>query len=164
MIFYVLAIMLNSICRFILQREVTNCNVELIEGRIRSLLASISYRGQVHIQFPVANAQVVVHAAPKGPRIFTNILSSVVDTKKYDAVKVYWPYATLGPDVNTAGPSPRRCAVQSEEAWWKDWSEVIRFGVMAGRSGWLSLDDQIELAMNLAINTGEKQGAWAVER
>jgi hypothetical protein len=141
-----------------------NWNTDLVEGRVRSLLASIGYRGQVHIQFPVAYSQVIVHSAPKGPRIFTNLLSSVVDTKKYDAVKVYWPYATLGPDANTSGSSPRRCAVQSEEGWWKDWCDVIRFGVLAGRSGWLSLDDQIELAMNPVVDTSEKPGAWAMER
>jgi hypothetical protein len=129
---------------------------------VRSLLASIGYRGQVHIQFPVSYAHVIVHSAPKAPRIFTNLLSSVVDTKKYDAVKVYWPYATLMPDANTTGSSPRRCAVQSEEGWWKDWCGVIRYGVLAGRSGWLSLDDQIELAMNPTGNTGEKPTAWVM--
>jgi hypothetical protein len=156
--------LITRIYSFIIQREVINWNTDLIEGRIRSLLASIGYRGQVHIQFPIAYAQVAVHSAPKAPRLFTNLLSSIVDTKKYDAVKVYWPYATLAPDANTSASSSRRCAVQTEGGWWKDWCDVIRFGVLAGRSGWLSLDDQIELAMNPTAGMGEKPSAWATER
>jgi hypothetical protein len=139
-----------------------NWNTEYIEGRIRSLLASVGYRGNVSISFPIANSEVIVHSAPTKMRLVSTLLSSVMETKKYDVVKAYWPYATIGPDAsNTA---PRLFAVQSEEAWWKEWSTVIRRGVLTGRSGWLSLDDQIELAMNPTVETGEKPREWGVER
>jgi hypothetical protein len=159
---------LTNVPSFCLQREVTNWNTDFIEGRIRSLLASIGYRGKIIVTFPVSHSQVVVQSAPKVNRFFTNILSSVVETKKYDVVKAYWPYATLGADAAHAsapsGPSSRSCAVQSEEAWWKDWQATIRCGVLARRVGWLSVEDQIELAMSPALDTGEKTKDWGADQ
>jgi hypothetical protein len=106
-----------------------------------------------------------VQSAPKVNRFFTNILSTVVETRKYDVVKAYWPYATLGADAaHASGPASRSCAVQSEEAWWKDWHAVIRYGVLARRVGWLSLEDQIELAMGPAFDMSEKVKDWGADR
>jgi hypothetical protein len=156
---------LTTFRSFSIQREVTNWNTDYIEGRIRSLLASIGYRGQVSVTFPVTHSQVVVQSAPKVNRFFTNILSTVVETKKYDVVKAYWPYATLGADAsNPSGTASRSCAVQSEESWWKDWHAAIRCGVLARRIGWLSLEDQIELAMSPAFDVGEKIKDWGTDR
>jgi hypothetical protein len=145
-----------------------NWNTDYIEGRIRSLLASMGYRGHLSITFPVANAEVAVHSAPTKMKLISNLLSSVMETKKYEVVKAYWPYATLGSDSShtsrsAPGAAARVCAVQSEEAWWQEWSAVIRKGVLAGRSGWLSLDDQIEFAMSPVLDLGEKV-RWGVER
>jgi hypothetical protein len=139
-----------------------NWNTDYLEGRIRTLLASIGYRGNVSITFPVSNAHVVVHSGPKINRLFSNILSTVVDTKKYEVVKAYWPYATLGPS-SPDNSGVRSCAVQSEEAWWKDWQVVIRRGVLAKRVGWLSLEDQIELAMSPMVDV-EKVRDWGLDR
>jgi hypothetical protein len=99
-------------------------------------------------------------------KLISSLLSSVVETKKYDVFKAFWPYATLAPDASHASrpTAPRLCAVQSEETWWKEWSPVIRRGVLAGRSGWLSLDDQIEFAMSPTAELGEKVQEWGVER
>jgi hypothetical protein len=139
-----------------------NWNTEYIEGRLRSLLASVGYRGHVSITFPIANSEVVVHSAPTKMRLVSNLLSTVMETKQYDVVKAYWPYATLGHDASNG--APRLCAVQSEEAWWKEWNAVIRKGVLARRSGWLSLDDQIELAMNPTGDVSENVREWGIER
>ncbi|KAF2840366.1 hypothetical protein M501DRAFT_1015422 [Patellaria atrata CBS 101060] len=155
----------NTIKSFALNREVINWNTDYIEGRIRSLLASVSYRGHVDITFPVTHSQVIVHSAPKMNRLFNSLLSAVVDNKKYEVIRAYWPYATLAPDAagSTQSNAPRKCAVQSEETWWRDWQGAIRYAVLLKRRGWVTLEDQMEFAMGPQPVLNEKIRDWGLE-
>jgi len=57
-------------------------------------------------------------------------------------VRSVWPYADVAD-----GETPRNCAVQSEEAWFADWKDVIARAVVSGKVGWLTLDDLMEDAV-----------------
>ena len=131
---------------FTLTRNVVNWNTEYIEGSIRNLLAQMNYHGRVTIQFPAQFTRIVVQNPPKGNRFLHGIGSLFTENKKYEGVTAVWPYATLAPGGENNG-GERRCAVQSEEAWWKDWKGVVAAAIKSKRKGWVSVEDQIAFAM-----------------
>lgn len=59
-----------------------------------------------------------------------------------------WPYASLPPGPG-AGPGMTRVpVVQSEEMWWEEWRDVLRWAIVSKRcSGWVSVDDMLEYRM-----------------
>ncbi|KAL9095087.1 MAG: hypothetical protein Q9165_002690 [Trypethelium subeluteriae] len=132
---------------FTLTRRVVNWNTEYIEGSVRNLLAQMSYRGQVTIQFPVQHDKIIVQSPPKGNKFLHGVASLFVENKKYEGVTAVWPYATLAPGGESGDAGERMFAVQSEEAWWKDWKGAVANAVRSKRKGWVSVEDQIELAM-----------------
>ena len=129
-----------------LNRNVVNWNCEYVEGSIRNLLAKMEYRGHVTVQFPVQFHKIVVQNPPKGNKFLHGVASLFAESKKYEGISSVWPYATLAPSGDNDG-GERMCAVQSEEAWWRDWKGVIAVAVRNKRRGWVSVEDQIELAM-----------------
>ena len=38
-------------------------------------------------------------------------------------------------------------AVQSEDAWWNDWSNAIKYAVLTKRKGWVTAEDRMDAAM-----------------
>lgn len=128
--------------RFTIERIVSNWDTPYIEGRLRSLIASAGYRGQVEITFPMTHCKVIIHSPDKVNRFFTNMTNLFTGTKRYAPVKVVWPYASAPPD-----SGDRTFAVQSEERWWNDWKDAIRFALLTKRRGWVTMEDQLELLM-----------------
>ena len=61
---------------------------------------------------------------------------------KYEVVKAVWPFATT-----VSGQPGRRCIVQSEEIWWRDWSGPIKFAIAQKRHGWVTVEDKLEAVM-----------------
>jgi hypothetical protein len=129
-------------CRFTLERVVTNWDTSYLEGRIRSLVASLDYQGLVEIRFPITHNTVVVHSPNKVNQLFTKIAQLLSGTKKYAVIKAVWPYASVPP-----GAADRKFAVQSEEAWWNDWKDAIRAAILSGRKGWVTVEDRLEFLM-----------------
>ena len=132
---------------FTMTRNVVNWNTEHIEGSIRNLLAQMNYRGQLAVQFPIQFSKIIVQNPPKGNKFLHGVASLFTENKKYEGAMAVWPYATLAPNRDGDGGGDRVCAVQSEEAWCKDWRGIIAGAVRNKRRGWVSLEDQIEFAM-----------------
>lgn len=128
--------------RFTIERQVHNWDVGYIEGQLRTLIASIGYKYAVDITFPSTYSRVTVHSPDKINKVFTAVESFFSGTKKYEVVKVVWPYASAPP-----GDRDRRFAVQSEESWWHDWKDVIRYAIVTRRQGWVTVEDRLDSLM-----------------
>jgi hypothetical protein len=128
--------------RFVIQRIVTNWDIEYIEGRLRALIASTGYRNQLTITFPMTHSKIVVQSPDKINKLFTSMQNLFTGTKRYEVIKIVWPYASVPP-----GDEDRKCAVQSEESWWSDWKDAIRHAVLSGRKGWVTVEDRLEFLM-----------------
>ena len=91
--------------------------------------------------------KITVQPAKNGiDGFFTTIFSPLMDKKRYEVLSAVWPYASLPPG-EEASAAGRVCAVQSEEAWWEEWKELIRLAVVQKRQGWVSVDDLLMAKM-----------------
>jgi hypothetical protein len=135
---------LNS--RFALTRQISNWNSQYVEGQVRSLIAATGYTKPVTISFPVKYAKIIVHPPHRDENFLTTLFSPILEKKRYDVVQVIWPYATFPPSPEAAIVG-RSCAVQTEDAWWEDWRDVLKFAIVGKRKGWVSLDDMMEYRM-----------------
>lgn len=128
---------------FTLERIVANLDADWIEGQIRSLLASLNYQGAVTVTLSLTHSRVLVHSPHKVNEFFTSITSIFSGKSKYEVVKAVWPFAAT-----RNGEPNRRCAVQSEQAWWKEWKDPIRHAISQKRKGWVTVEDKLEVAMS----------------
>ncbi|KAL1960725.1 hypothetical protein VTO42DRAFT_6555 [Malbranchea cinnamomea] len=135
---------------FVLTREVANWNTTLLDGRLRTLIASLRYQGRVKISFSSTYAHVVV-LCPQNANspLYSRVLSLVQEPKKYDVVRSVWPYANMPEEDDVDGSRTRECAVQNEREWWEDWKVCIGRAVVSRHKGWLTLDDLIDTAMGV---------------
>jgi len=108
---------------FTLERVVANMDITWLDGQIRSMIASTGYKGVVTVTFPVTHARVVIQNPDRVNKFFTSVTTLFSGRKKYEVVKAVWPFAT-----NKVGEPDRRCVVQSEETWWKEWRDPIKYG------------------------------------
>lgn len=115
----------RSVKSFTLERVVANLDVNWLEGQIRSMIASIGYKGIVTVTFPVTHAKVVVQNPDRVNKFFTSVTTLITGKNKYEVVKAVWPFAT-----HKNGEAGRRCVVQSEETWWREWKDVVRYGMI----------------------------------
>lgn len=72
-------------------------------------------------------------------------LSTLSPVKKFAVVRAVWPYANIATE--QLDSIPRQYAVQSEDDWWQVWRPVIAMGMMSGKSGWLGIEDVMDMAM-----------------
>ncbi|KAK5998158.1 hypothetical protein PT974_00530 [Cladobotryum mycophilum] len=127
---------------FTLERVVANLDVSWLEGQIRTLIASLNYRGAVDVTFPVTHNRVVIQNPDKVNQFFTNVTSIFSGKNKYEVIKAVWPFA------NTKNGEPgRRCLVQTEEIWWREWRDPIRYVISQKRQGWVTVEDKLEAVM-----------------
>lgn len=132
---------------FVLQKEYSNWDTQFLEGRIRILLASLVDNGEdienITISFSATHTHVVV--LPPQTDVVHQLFSFLSPSKKFAVVKAVWPYANTA----TERPDgiPRRCAVQSEDDWWRVWRPIIAMGVMKRKNGWLGTEDIMDMAM-----------------
>lgn len=123
--------------RFTLARKITNWNTPLLEGQIRTLIASTGYTGHVSVSFPVKYGKITIQPNRTGVDGFlSTVFSPLLDKKRYEVITAVWPYANLVP-----GEEGRECAVMTEEGWWEGWKGVVGEAVKEGRKGWVSVDD-----------------------
>lgn len=127
---------------FMLERVVANLDTNWIEGQVRSLIASTDYKGLVTVTFPVTHAKVVVQNPDKINKFFTGVASLFSGKKRYEVVKAVWPFATA-----QKGEEGRRCIVQSEETWFREWRDAIKYAVATKRQGWVTVEDKLEVIM-----------------
>ncbi|KAL1868967.1 hypothetical protein VTK73DRAFT_3428 [Phialemonium thermophilum] len=127
---------------FALERVVINLDTEWLEGQLRSMVASTGYQGAVSVTFPVTHARVVVHSPDRVNRFFTTVTAFFAGRRKYEVVRAVWPFAT-----HRNGERGRRCAVQSEATWWREWRDPIKYAIVSRRQGWVTNEDKLEALM-----------------
>ncbi|KAJ9131570.1 hypothetical protein NKR23_g11715 [Pleurostoma richardsiae] len=127
---------------FTLERVVVNLDTAWLEGQVRSLVAATGYKGAVGVSFPLTHARVVVQNPDKVNKFFTGITTLFTGKRQYEVAKAVWPFAT-----HPHGEEGRRCAVQSEETWWREWKDPIRYAVATKRHGWVTNEDKLEVIM-----------------
>lgn len=159
---------------FILERTVANLDTNWLEGQIRTLIASLGYKGDVSVTFPITHARVIIQSPDRVNKFFTNLTTFFAGGKRrYGVVKVVWPFASCGraelleegrvdgstsnnnhnnnnnnnTRATASGMMRRVCAVQSEDQWWREWSQPIRFAIAAKRTGWVTIEDKLEALM-----------------
>ncbi|KAK4236365.1 hypothetical protein C8A03DRAFT_35739 [Achaetomium macrosporum] len=135
-----------SVKAFALERVVVNLDGNWLEGQIRALVASMRYPGTVNVSFPVTHSRVVVQSPDRVNKFITSVAGFFAGKRKYEVVKAVWPFATM-PRGAEVGGGGRRCAVQSEETWWREWREPIRYAIANKRHGWVTNEDKLELLM-----------------
>lgn len=113
----------SSVKAFVLERVVANLDTGWIEGQIRSMVAATGYKGNVTVSFPVTHAKVVVQSPDRVNKFFTSMTTLFAGKTKYEVVKAVWPFATA-----RAGERERQFVVQSEERWWREWKDPIKYG------------------------------------
>ncbi|KAK3318391.1 hypothetical protein B0H66DRAFT_557084 [Apodospora peruviana] len=143
----------RSVKSFMLERVVANLDVNWLEGQIRSMIASTAYKGVVTVTFPVTHAKVVVQNPDRVNKFFTSVTTLFSGKNKYEVVKAVWPFAT-----HKSGEPGRRCVVQSEETWWREWRDPIKHAIATKRQGWVTNEDKLE-----AIMEGVGKGLSAVD-
>ncbi|CEJ80262.1 hypothetical protein VHEMI00458 [[Torrubiella] hemipterigena] len=132
----------SSVKSFTLERVVANLDVSWLEGQLRSLVASTKYRGSVDVSFIVSHSKVQVQNPDKVNQFFTSVASLFSGKNRYEVVKVVWPFATT-----KNGEPNRKCLVQSEEVWWREWRDPIRYAISQKRQGWVTVEDKLETVM-----------------
>jgi hypothetical protein len=132
----------SAVKSFALDRVVANLDVSWIEGQLRSLVASLNYRGIVDVTFLVTHSRVLVQNPDKVNQFFTSVTTLFSGKTKYEVVKAVWPFATT-----KNGEPGRQCIVQSEEAWWKEWRDPLRHAISQKRHGWVTVEDKLESLM-----------------
>jgi hypothetical protein len=143
----------SQVKSFALQRVVANLDTDWIEGHVRSLIASTEYKGVVSIKFPTTHYKVVVQSADKVNKFFTSVTTFFTGRQKYEIVQAVWPFATA-----KHGEPGRQCIVQSEEVWWHEWKDPIKYAVATKRHGWVTNEDKLE-----AIMEGKGKGVSLVD-
>ncbi|TQV96648.1 hypothetical protein V2A60_002966 [Cordyceps javanica] len=127
---------------FTLERVVANLDVGWIDGQMRSLIASLKYKGNVDVTFVVTHSKITVQNPDKVNQFFTSVTSLFAGKNKYEVVKSVWPFASSRP-----GEPGRRCAVQTEETWWREWRGPIGYAIAQKRQGWVTVEDKLEAVM-----------------
>ena len=127
---------------FTLERVVANLDYGWLEGQIRSLVASTGYKGVVTVTFPVTHARVVVQNPDRVNKFLTSVTSLFTGRNRYEVVKAVWPFAT-----HPNGNPDRRCVVQSEQTWWNEWKDPIKYAIATRRQGWVTNEDKLEAIM-----------------
>ncbi|KLO89230.1 poly(A) polymerase [Fusarium fujikuroi] len=133
-----------SVKVFTLERVVTNLDTAWLEGQFRSLVAALNYRGVVDVSFVVTHSRVVIQNPDKVNQFFTSVTSLFSGKHKYEVVKAVWPFATA-----KNGEPDRRCIVQSEETWWREWRDPIKYAISQKRHGWVTVEDKLEALMEV---------------
>jgi hypothetical protein len=147
---------------FTLERVVHNWDTDYLDGQIRALIAAINYQGHLSITFPISRSRVTVNAPLEVSSVrftwpYTWWTSrTVLQPKKYEVVKSVWPYA------KTAA-QPREYAVQGEESWWSDWKFPIRHAILSKSTGWVSVEDRMEVAIGGLRGLNESPKNWGVD-
>lgn len=161
---------------FTLTRIALNLPCAILEGQVRTLIAATKYRGKVTVEFPMQHRDVVVQR--HNGNWFTNLLK-ITPTRSFDVVESVWTVGGVGPvgmegqggfageggsgsgnGSDSEGERNGRAGLVAQE-WWKEWQGAIWNAVLAGRQGWVTVEDYIEARMG--IREKEKGREWGVD-
>ncbi|KAK5062617.1 hypothetical protein LTR84_004690 [Exophiala bonariae] len=166
---------------FTLTRVALNLPCAILEGQVRTLIAATKYRGKVTVEFPLLHRHVVVQR--QNGNWFTNLLN-ITPTRKFDVVESVWTVGGVGGDAqggfageggssgggggssgngngsDSEGERNGRAGLVAQE-WWKEWQGAIWNAVLAGRKGWVTVEDYVEARMG--IREKEKGREWGVD-
>ncbi|KAF7171063.1 hypothetical protein CNMCM5623_003530 [Aspergillus felis] len=149
---------------FTLKRRVVNFDQEKLDGLIRTAVASTRYQGVVEVSFPLTFAEVVVRHGAEPKASFKDLFFWSMEpppkkdpTKRYECIEVIWPFANV-----PSNETGRRCAVQDEQDWWTSWKDVVRNAVLARRTGYVTLEDRMDVAMGVIAPEPDKN--WGVSK
>ncbi|KIX02870.1 uncharacterized protein Z518_08813 [Rhinocladiella mackenziei CBS 650.93] len=162
---------------FTLHRLASNLPTPILEGMVRTLIASTRYRGKVSVEFPVQHAEVTV--LRQSGNWFTNMLR-LYPTKKYEVVEAVWDVGATSNSILNPGPGSQGFAGEGRssgssdnntdrdsragliaQAWWKEWQFAIWNGVLGGKKGWVTVEDWIEAKMG--AREKDKSKDWGVD-
>lgn len=159
---------------FTLTRVALNLPCAILEGQVRNLIAATKYRGKVAVEFPLLHRTVVVQR--QNGNWFTNLLK-ITPTRSFDVVESVWTVGGVGASVGAGeegeglvggsgsgndsdGERNGRAGLVAQE-WWKEWQGAIWNAVLAGRQGWVTVEDYMEARMG--IREKEKPREWGVD-
>ncbi|GJC88224.1 hypothetical protein ColLi_11062 [Colletotrichum liriopes] len=140
---------------FALERVVANMDTLYIEGQIRSLIASTQYKGQISITFPVTHAKVKVKSAEKPSKLYLGMKNLFASKHKYEVIQSVWPFASA-----RNGEDGRRFMVESEEVWWREWRDSIKYAIAQKRQNgaYVTNEDKLE-----ALMEGKGKGVTSID-
>lgn len=98
---------------------------------------------------------MVIRNPDKVNRFFSSVTKVFTGTRKYEVIKSVWPYA----DVSRGDPN-RKCTVQEEEVWLRNWSDSIRHAILSKRKGWVTVEDRLEFLMEPKEAEKGKPAPW----
>ncbi|KAH9897268.1 hypothetical protein F4778DRAFT_253798 [Xylariomycetidae sp. FL2044] len=142
---------------FALERVVANLDTPWLEGQIRSLVATTTYKGVVKVEFPVTHTKVVVKSPNKANKLVSSITNLWSSKSKYEVAKAVWPFANARP-----GEPGRKCMVQSEQTFWEEWRDPIKYAIVTKRQGWVTNEDKLECVME-NVGNGVSLVDWGPE-
>ncbi|KAL9125034.1 MAG: hypothetical protein Q9217_005704 [Psora testacea] len=147
---------------FTLTRGVQGWDTELLEGRLRTLLATkLGYKGTVSIVFPLRYAKLVVHT-PNPPGVLDHAISFFSSGKKqevknYEVVEAVWPYAKIESSGGEGGEAGQMVpVVMGEDKWFQEWRRAIAYAVCKRGKGWVTQEDR----MDVALDPGKGEMTW----
>ncbi|CAG9983903.1 unnamed protein product [Clonostachys byssicola] len=140
---------------FVMTRVVANLDTTWLEGQLRGLILSTGFQGAVAVEFPVTHSKVVVQAPAKGSKRFKSLSGMWASLKsktcRFEVVQSVWPFASEMP-----GVQGRQYVVKSEENWWREWKDAIRFAVATQKKGWITVEDKLEALMEGTQHVGSR--------
>ena len=163
---------------FTLTRMAPSLPRGILEGHVRTLIATTKYRGKVTVEFPMLYKEV--HIQRQAGNWFTNLLR-MTTTKNFEVVESVWGVggAGFGEDQLFAGEGGSgsgsgsgssanheqsdtngRAGLVAQE-WWKEWQTSIWNAVLSGRKGWVTVEDWMEA--KIGIRQGGKGRDWGVD-
>jgi hypothetical protein len=123
----------------------------LLEGNVRTLLASLHYRGKVTVRFPLAYRDVVVH---KKPGNWLAGFFRLYPEQKYEVAESVWELQGVGEESGGGA--------KAAEAWWRDWEGVVREAALGKSKGNVGIEDW--LAWKMGERREPRVGEWGVDR
>lgn len=132
---------------FVLKRTVVNMDTDWLEGQVRSLIASMGYKGTVSVKFPITHTKVIVQNPDRVNKFFTGLTTLFTGKSTYEVAQAVWPFASCRRDEPGLQSGQRVFAVQSEEQWWREWAQPLRYAIATRRHGWVTVEDKLEAIM-----------------
>ncbi|KXH56505.1 hypothetical protein CSAL01_03330 [Colletotrichum salicis] len=117
--------------------------------------APVKSFGQINISFPVTHCKVKVKSAEKPSKLYMGMKNLFTSKHKYEVVQSVWPFATA-----RNGEEGRRCMVQSEEVWWREWRDSIKYAMAQKRQNgaYVTNEDKLE-----ALMEGKGKGVTSID-
>jgi hypothetical protein len=143
---------------FTVARTLHNLSTSLLEGHIRTLVASLPPPQNststapitLTITFPTTHSRVVITQPPPSRSWWEKLTGPKIVSKNYEVLESVWPFATTPADGGTSGLT-REFAMMSEGEWWECWRPAIRNSVLKGMTGWVGIEEWVEAAMGVEV-------------